>query len=179
MTRLFTIHINRVDRCRSGGEKSGPGYTRSGPLHPACNAYAVTAMCHSRRAQPGLKRASWIFIRGYCKINVSAEKPAAKEQQKETRNRVIPGHVYVSPPELLQVYRACARTISTGGLKFHPIHPLRLSMTTTAVVGPARFPESSDIYFRRPETPAPLLGLGNPVRFHTSSVFVWKIWPQW
>lgn len=48
-----------------------------------------------------------------------------------------------------------------------------VDMTTTVVVGVAHFPESSGyIYFRRPETPLPLhvlLGLGNPVRFHTFS----------
>lgn len=89
MTRLFTIHINRVSRRQSGGEKRS---YRGGPLHLACNACVVTAMCHSRRAraQSGLERASWIFIRGYCKINVGTEKPAVKEQQKEARNRVIP-----------------------------------------------------------------------------------------
>lgn len=85
MTRLFTIHINRVGRRRSGGEKNG--YTRSGPLHLACNAYVVTAMCHSRRA--GAARAKARAMNIYPRLLQNKcwyrETRAAKEQQKETR----------------------------------------------------------------------------------------------
>lgn len=189
MTRLFTIHINRVDRCRSGGEKSGRhGYARGGPLRLACNAYVVTAMCHSRRAggraggrRAGLKRASWIFIRGYCKINVSTEEPGGERAAKrnggggrrggESRNPAATSTFF--PMNSSRCIAPALVTISTRGLKFHPILPPRPSMTRRCCADtfPAHFPESSDIYFRRPETPFRYLslGLGNPVRFHTFS----------
>lgn len=87
------------------------------------------------------------------------EEPAAKEQQKETRNRVIPGYVYVSalnsPLNSSRWYRACACTLDIDGrIKISSDPPATTvdMTTTTVVVGPARFPESSDIYFRRPQT---------------------------
>lgn len=99
MTRLFTIHINRVDRCGSGGEKSDPGYTRGGPLHLACNAYVVTAMCHSRRANAARAKARVMniyprLLQNKCQYRGTRGERATKRNEK-SRNpgpRFSPEH---------------------------------------------------------------------------------------
>lgn len=105
MTRLFTIHINRVGR-RVGNGRGG--YTRGGPLYLPYNAHVVTAMCHSRLGGGGgLKRAPWIFIRGYCEINAGTEETrrerATKRNERSARN---PEYVYILPREILKEHGA-------------------------------------------------------------------------
>jgi len=100
MTRLFTIHINRVDRRRSGGEKSG--YTWGGPLHLACNAYVVTAMCHNRRAGAARSKARVMniyprLLQNKCQYRGTRGERATKRNE-ESRN---PGLRLRFSPELL------------------------------------------------------------------------------
>lgn len=157
MTCLFTIHINRVDRRRSGGETGG--YTRGGPLHLACNAYVVTAMCHSCRASAAraIARIMNIYprlLQNKCQYRGTRGERATKRNE-ELRN---PGATSTFCPWTL---------LGESRLRLHDIDKrIKISsdppattvdMTTTVVVGPAHFPESSGyIYFHRPETPVHL-----------------------
>lgn len=173
MTRLFTIHINRVSRRRSRGEKSG--YTRGGPLHLACNAYVVTAMCHSRRANTARAKARpmniypWL-LQNKCQYRGTRGERATKRNE-ESRN---PGlRLRFSPWTHLGILRLRSHDIDWR-IKISSDPPATtVDMTTTVVVGPTHFPESSDIYFCRPprkrRTLCRLLSFSNPVLFHTFS----------
>jgi len=129
-------------------------------------------MCHSRRVSAARAKARVMniyprLLQNKCWYRETCGERATKRNE-ESRN---PGLRLRFFSKLLYMYRACACMISTGGLKFHPILPLRLSIWRL-LLDSCVFPESTDIYFRRPETSVylcRLLGLVNLTRFHTFS----------
>lgn len=179
MTPIYDSYKSRP-AVRNGGERRL--YTRAGggPLYLACNGVRGYRDVSYMPSKGGLKRTSWIFIRGYCKINAGTGEIHGKRAAKKNEQSHNPGgYVYVFPELFLftRILRLCARArarISTDGLKFHPILPRR---DRRYVKSRAFSPESSDIYFRSPETPLPLpdCSTENPVAFDS----VWKIWSQW
>lgn len=164
---------------RNGGERRLYTRAHGGPLYLACNGVRGYRDVSYMPSGGGLKRTSWIFIRGYCKINVGTGETRGKRAAKKNEESYNPRGLRLrfSWTLPLRVYYAYARVrarISTDRLKFH----LTLSCRDRRYVESREFsPESSDIYFRSPETPLPLSDCSteNPVAFDS----VWKIWSQW